>query len=133
MSELTKELGKEHAVIAEILNKANSLGITSEQGQNMLLAAKNGLLEHLSKEDEQLYPVLHNAAEHDADLKRTLDLFATDMDKISKAALEFFAKYSAGGSGIEFAKDFGALYAILTIRIRREESILYQKYDELQQ
>jgi len=131
VSELIEELRKEHAVIAEALAKVNKLGITSEKGQMVLLAAKNGLLAHLEKEDEQLYPVLHSAAEHDADLKRILDLFAKDMDKISKAALEFFEKYATGGSGIEFAKDFGGLLAALSIRIGREESILYRKYDEL--
>ena len=131
MSKLIEELRKEHVAIAETLAQVNRLGITSEQGQSLLLDAKSGLLAHLEKEDEQLYPVLHSAAERDANLKRILDLFAHDMDKISKAALEFFEKYSTGGSGVEFAKDFGGLLAALSIRIGREESILYRKYDEL--
>lgn len=133
MSKLVEELGKEHAVIAETLGKVKSLGLTSEEGQNTLLAAKNGLLEHLKKEDEQLYPVLKNAAESDADLERTLDTFAKDMNEISKAALEFFDKYSTGGSGMEFAKDLGRLFTTLSQRIRKEENILYQKYDELKE
>ena len=78
-----------------------------------------------------MYPVLDNAAESDANLRRTLDTFAEDMNEISKAAYEFFDKYSTGGSGIEFAKDFGRLSATLSQRIRREERILYQTYDEL--
>ena len=121
MSRLVEELRKDHVVIAENLNKVKSLGFTSEEGQNALLAAKNGLLAHLNE----------NAAESDADLKRTLDTFAEDMNKISKAALEFFDKYSTGSSGIEFARDFGRLFATLSQRIRREESVLYQRYDEL--
>ena len=133
MSKLIEELGKEHSVIAEALNKVKSLGFTSEEGQNTLLAAKDGLLAHIKKEDEQLYPVLDNAAESDANLRRTLDTFAEDMNEISKAAYEFFDKYSTGGSGIEFAKDFGRLSATLSQRIRREERILYQTYDELKQ
>ena len=44
MSKLIEELGKEHSVIAEALNKVKSLGFTSEEGQNTLLAAKDGLL-----------------------------------------------------------------------------------------
>ncbi len=132
MSKLIEELRSEHVIIAETLEKANSLGITSTQGQKVLLAAKDGLLAHLKKEDEQLYPVLYSAAEHDVDLKRTLNLFATDMEAITQTALEFFKKYEKGGSGIEFARDFGELLTALSIRIGREETILYQKYDELQ-
>ena len=131
MSKLIEELEKEHSVIAEALNQVKSLGISSEEGQNTLLAAKGGLLAHIKKEDEQLYPVLNNAAESDDTLQRTLDTFAEDMNEISKAAFEFFDKYSTGGSGIEFAKDFGRLFATLSQRIGREERILYQKYDEL--
>jgi len=131
MSKLVDELKKEHSIIVETLNKVRSLGITTEEGQNTLLAAKSGLLAHLKKEDEQLYPVLKNAAESDANLKRTLDLFAKDMDEISKAVLRFFDKYSKGGSGIEFAKDFGRLYGTLSQRISKEENIIYKRYDEL--
>ncbi|MCP4397898.1 MAG: hemerythrin domain-containing protein, partial [bacterium] len=44
MSKLVEELKKDHAVIAETLNKVKKLGIGSAEGQNILLAAKNSLL-----------------------------------------------------------------------------------------
>jgi len=133
MSKLIEELKKEHVVISEIFNKIKELGITSKEGQNTLLTAKTGLLAHLKKEDAQLYPVLNKAAARDSNLKRTLDLFAKDMDEISKIAFDFFNKYAKGGSGLEFAKDFGKLYATFTQRIRKEENTIYAKYDELEQ
>lgn len=80
MSKLVDELKKEHAVIVETLNKVKSLGISSKESQNILIAAESGLLAHLQKEDEQLYPVLNRAAESDADLKQTLDMFAKDIE-----------------------------------------------------
>jgi len=131
MSELVEALKKEHVLIKETLNRARKLGISSSEGQNILLSAKDSLLAHLEKEDKQLYSVLNEAAESDTDLKQTLEWFANDMDEISKAALDFFSKYSKGGSGIEFAEDFGKLFATLTLRISKEENIIYQKYDEL--
>ena len=133
MSKLIEELKKEHIVITEVFNKIKELGITSKEGQNTLLAAKTGLLAHLKKEDAQLYPTLNKAAASDSNLKRTLDLFAKDMDVISKTALDFFKKYAKGGSGLEFAKDFGRLYATFTQRVRKEENTIYAKYDELGQ
>ncbi len=133
MSKLVEELKKDHSVIAETLQTVKKLGITASDGQNTLLAAKNGLLAHLKKEDEQLYPVLNNAAKSDANLKRNLDMFAKDMDTISKTALAFFDKYSSGGSGMEFARDYGKLFATLSQRISKEERVIYKEYDNLKQ
>lgn len=131
MSKLVEELKKDHAVIVDVLNKIKETGVSSKEGQNLLTSAKSGLLAHLKKEDVQLYPVLNKAAESDDSLKRSLDVFATDMQNISKAALEFFDKYSGGGSGYEFAKDFGRLLAALSKRITTEENVIYKKFDEL--
>ncbi len=133
MSYFIEELTREHAVIAETLKKIKSLGISSKEGQKTLISAKSTLLAHLKKEDEQLYPVLKKAAKNDFNLDQTLDLFAKDMEGISKTALEFFEQYSGGGSGLEFAKNFGRLSAALTQRIFKEENILYKKYAELKQ
>ena len=43
---------------------------------------------------------------------------------------EFVEKYSSGGSGLDFARDFGRLFSNLQMRIRREERILYVEYLE---
>lgn len=131
MSQLIEELKKEHTVIVDILNEVSKLGITTKEGQRKLLDAKQGLLAHLKKEDDRLYPVLKTAAEKNPALKQTLDLFAQDMAGISKAAIDFFAKYSQGGSGLEFARDIGALFTTLKSRIRKEEDILYSEFDRL--
>ena len=131
MSRLIDELEADHKIIADTLGKVKTLGISSEEGQKTLLAAKAGLLAHLAKEDRDLYPVLRKAAETDPSLQSTLDFYAKDMDEISSAALEFFAKYATGGEGLDFAKDFGRLVANLTQRIRKEETTLYKKYNEL--
>lgn len=131
MSQLIEELKKEHTLIVDILNEVAKLGITSNEGQRKLLDAKQGLLAHLKKEDDRLYPVLKSAAEKNPALKQTLDIFAKDMTGISKAAIDFFGKYSQGGSGLEFARDIGKLFTTLKSRIRKEEDILYKEYDRL--
>jgi hypothetical protein len=97
----------------------------------MLLAAKEGLLAHLKKEDEKLYPALREAAENTPSLKQTMDMFAKDMEAISKSAIDFFAKYAKGGTSSEFANDFGRLTGILGMRIRKEEKIIYAEYEKL--
>ena len=131
MSQLILELKKEHGQIAGILNEVSKLGISSKEGQQKLMDAKLGLLAHLKKEDDKLYPVLKRAAESDPDLKQTLDIYAKDMAGISKAAIDFFTKYANGGSGMEFAKDMAGLFSTLKTRIRKEEDVLYKEYDRL--
>ena len=131
MSKLIDELREEHTIITATLNKAEKMGVFSNKGQDVLLSAKSALLSHLKKEDDQLYPVLYESAKKDKALKITLDMFAKDMEDISKSVLEFFDKYSEGASGMEFSKDYGRLFARLSSRIRREENILYKKYNKI--
>ncbi len=131
MSLLIEELKRDHTTIINVLDEVSKLGISSKEGQQRLLDAKQGLLAHLKKEDDQLYPVLNNAAGENPALKQTLDIFAKDMSGISKAAIDFFNKYAQGGSGVEFAIDIGNLFTTLKSRIGKEEDILYKKYDIL--
>jgi hypothetical protein len=133
LNKLTDDLKNDHIQILEVLGKVKELGINAKEGQDKLLAARSKLLLHLKKEDDRLYPVLRKAAEADADLKGTLDLFGKEIEEISRSVADFYARYSTGGSGIEFARDFGRLLATLRMRIRREEAMLYEAYDRLAQ
>ena len=128
---LVKQFIKEHEVIVAALQQVRDLGIGTDAGVRKLKAARAGLLAHLKKEDDKLYPVLEEAAKNDEHLKRQLQIFARDMDQISAAALEFFDKYAEGGKGIEFARDFGRLFSVLSSRIRKEENFLYKEYDKI--
>ncbi len=129
MSVLIEELKKDHSEIVAILNEVKELGILSKEGQAKLLSVKESLLAHLRKEDEQLYPVLKKGAEHNKDLKNTLDLFAIDMENVSRVVQEFFDKYSRGVSGKELQKEFENLCEALDKRVRNEEDILYDEYE----
>ncbi|MFN8544142.1 MAG: hemerythrin domain-containing protein [Candidatus Binatia bacterium] len=132
MSRLVDELKREHQALVAILDDIRSVGIGTKEGLAKLNAAKSSFLAHLRKEDEQLYPPLRTAATTQAALHKVLDQFAKDMDDVSKAALEFFEKYAQGGNGLEFARDFGKLFAALGARIRREETKLYQEFENLE-
>ncbi len=131
MSNLVDDLKTEHAIITAHLNRVKAFGISSEEGQNTLLATRSGLIQHLKKEDDQLYSVLNRMAENDVLLRQTLDMFADDMKRVTETSMEFFDKYSGGGSGLQFARDFGRMYATLSYRIFREENILYKKFESL--
>lgn len=127
MSNLIDELRSEHQKLASILLEVKELGPTRE-GRRLLGMSKAALLAHLKKEDSFLYPELQRAAVDDPRLQEVLSNFASDMDKISKAAINFFAEWEMGGDALDFVKEIETLIAVLQSRIRREETILYPEY-----
>lgn len=129
MSALIDRLKQDHREITETLERVRLLGIGTAEGQQTLLAAQNVFFAHLAGENRELYPALRRAADKNENVRKTMDLFAKDMEGIALTAKLFFTKYSQGSSGLEFAKDFGRLYATLTERIRKEENILYRLYE----
>lgn len=130
MPQLITELKSDHEKIVKTLSQVKELRVYSEEGQKMLGDVKAMLLSHLEKEDDQLYPKLQQAAESDSDLQRTLNTFASDMTEITSSALEFFEKYDSPDekSTSAFIIDYGKLVGALSVRIKREENVLYEKY-----
>jgi hypothetical protein len=108
-----------------------TLGISSASGQEKLLSAKDLLIAHMKKEDEQYYPALKRAAENNKDLVIMLDYFVKNMEAVSKKAMCLFDKYSQGGNEADFAGDVTLLYMTLKDRIRTEEHTLFEKFNQL--
>ena len=133
MSALIEELRREHSEILAILSEVKELGILSKEGQAKLMSVKTILLEHLKKEDVKFYPVLYKVAEHNNSLKNVLELFAMDMEIVSRVALEFFDKYSRGVLGKELQEEFERLIVALRNRIKNEEDILYLEHERMNQ
>lgn len=133
MARLIDELKKDHAAIEGMLARAKDASISHKEAHKILIAAQASLLAHLKKEDAQLYPVLNRAAASDANLKRTVEFYAKDMEEITGNAIEFFKKYSSADApiDIEFARAFGKLFATISRRQRSEESSLYREYEKL--
>ncbi len=131
MSILIEELKKEHYEILATLNEVIKIGILSKEGQDKLMSLEASLFAHLEMEDDQLYPALRKEAEHRNSLKNILDLFAMDMEDVSKIVQEFFEKYSDEFSGTELSEDFENLCTALNKRICNEEETLYGEYETL--
>ncbi len=134
MSILIEELKKEHSEILAVLNEVREHGILSKEGQDKLISLEAGLYAHLEMEDDQLYPTLKKEAEHSNSMKDILELFAIDMEDVTKIAREFFKKYSEGFSDVELdtlSEDFENFFSALTKRISNEEETLYEEYETL--
>ncbi len=127
---MLEELKKEHSVIIDILNHVRHLGIHSKEGQWELLSAKNRILTHMKKEDEELYPVLRKVVESNNELRETFDAFDKNMIELSKYTLDFFENYVVGEK-IEHGLELERLIEVHCVRILVEESILFAEYERL--
>lgn len=131
MANLTDKLKRDHELIIEALTEAKKLGYGPQACSERMNEIRDALLAHLAEEDEHLYPALHRAAESDTTLLTTLGFFARDMQEVTHEVQVFFDKHGEGGSGVDFAADFGRLHSLLKRRIRKEEEILYREFDKL--
>jgi hypothetical protein len=128
---LVAELKKEHAALAALLGEIKVKGCGVPEAQRKLLLARHGLMGHLRKEDERLYPVLRRAAERDDRLRHMIDVFAREMTAVAKASFDFFEKYAEGGDAPQFSRDYGRVAGLLAARIRNEETLLYAAFERI--
>ncbi len=131
MSALIEEFKKEHSEIIEAFNEVEELGILTKEGQTKFMFLAVNLLKHLWNEDEQLYPVLREAAEHNKRLKEVLSFFVNGLGTIHEEMLKFIIKYSKGVIDSNFQREYERLFGALSKRIEYEENILYEEYEEL--
>ena len=131
MSPLIEEFKREHSEIIDSLKECRELGIFTKKGKTKLMAVKESLLEHLKEEDEKFYPVLRRASEHNKKLKEVLEVFAKDLENVSKFVFEFFDRYDKGLLDEKLVKDFETLFTVLRYRMENEENILYEEYNKL--
>ena len=131
MSELIDQLKSEHQFLLTELAAIKDGGITDQKNRDRLRGIKTALINHLKKEDEQLYPKLKEAAKDDTSLEFRVNHFASEMDKVAGQALAFFDKYeSVVDVDLNFFKDYGRLASTLKQRIKNEESVLYEEYNK---
>ncbi len=135
MSEFINELKQEHKEISAMLKRLRMVSARSKEGQELLESSKAKLLHHLQKEDNKLYPRLKEKAKTDTSLKRTLDIFDSEMDGITKFVITFYEKYMNKNELIDtetFINDIAKFINTLQTRILKEEIALYKLYEDLE-
>ncbi len=127
MSKLLEEFKNEQEAITNLLNKIKRLGVHTMEGRNELLEARDQLCKHLDRQIKELYPELKIQAEQDPELKNYVENFENEMKGISTFCKDFFEKYSLGGGGIEFFRDFEKLKNELETSLQEEKDLLTRK------
>lgn len=118
---LSIEFINEHSEIRKLLEQCKKgRGFQSKEWREDLFRAKKLFEEHLSKENELLYPLLEKGAGAESS-----KIFENEMRNISKDVLDFFKKYEESLDGPDFSADFSMIVTLLEKRMRAEEKELY--------
>lgn len=129
MRRLIDELLSEHKKLFALLDEVRN--ISNQNAKEKLIESKNLFLEHLEKEDKELYSKFDEAKSMGINVSENVIQFKTEMTDISKEVINFFNKYkSAIENKIQFASDFGKIYSLLKIRMNKEELQLYPIYNK---
>jgi regulator of sigma D len=131
MSALVEGFKREHSEIIKALKEVEELGVLTKEGQVKLMSLKQSLIEHLSKEDGKLYPVLWQKAEQNKMLQEKLAIYAEDLENVSRVVFDFFDKCDKGVLGEKSVEEFEYLFTVLRYRMGNEENYLYVEYEEL--
>lgn len=131
MRRIVPQLKHDHAELKAILVQVRQHGIGTSTGRQTLMAARALFIDHIRREDEEFYPDYRRLARLDPARAATADQFSQEMVTLGSQILGFFDKYRDGGSGMEFALDYGRMSALLQSRWHKEEAILYARYEEL--
>jgi len=125
---LIDKLTKEHKDVVALLQEVQSKGIDSKKGRKKLLAAEDLFIEHLQREEDDLYPALQAAAVDNVELQDMLKEKYRDLQDVTLAAIAFFDKYSSTKKAPEFEQDFKQLFLVLTERIWVEQAEIFPIY-----
>ncbi len=131
MPDLITTLEHEHKSIMTLLEKARGLGPNSPEGRKILGEATRLLMQHMKRDDEEVFPVLERAADSNGAVKEALRWFVVHRTISAEAVSAVCERLQSPASEFEYAKDFGSLMAIVTNRLQREESILYPVFRQV--
>jgi iron-sulfur cluster repair protein YtfE (RIC family) len=115
----------EHEALKQQVALVKSKGVMTPAGFAELIRLKELLQVHIEHEDRLMYPRLEQAAEQDRGLKALVTRFRDEMDEITVAAEKFFRCYAEPVPSLEYAKEVGSLFSMLTNRIITEEKVLF--------
>ncbi|MCB0278706.1 MAG: hemerythrin domain-containing protein [Calditrichaeota bacterium] len=126
-------LTEDHHYILSCLNKIKENKLNFAEKYQQLMDTRQFLLEHLTREKKQLYPLLQKEARANNEVATVIYNFQSDIAKFTTDVLRFYDKYDNLNQfdNQEFDRDLIYLQIKLSTRFAKEEKYLFQKYEEL--
>jgi len=131
VSEFIEELRKEHTEIRDSLLQISNMDLFSEEARSRLIEVRDLLVEHLQKEDQEMYPRLKEASLEDEHFQDILNYLEGEIKLISQFVFIFFDKYSKKSSPAGIEREFNLISSTLIKRIEKEEEFFFPKYERM--
>ncbi len=126
MQPLTDLLRDQHVWMRQLLDEIRHLGLGKEAGRARLRQVRGLIVEHVRREDEELFTSLQR---HPA-TKALAQTHAAEMRQLSGEILAVFESWQHGAGDLAFARNYGRLLGLLNLRWTREEVHLYPAYED---
>ena len=120
MSAFIDSLREEHAEIKESLMKISAMDLWSKEARLQLLKIQEVFINHLQKEDDEMYPRLKAASSSDEQLMSILKYMEDEIKLISQFVFIFFDKFSQKATPVGFDREFSPRTIPIRSRWARE-------------
>ena len=131
MSAFIDSLREEHTAIKESLIKISAMDLSSKEARLQLLIIKEVFINHLQKEDDEMYPRLKAASSSDEQLMSILKYMEDEIKLISQFVFIFFDKFSKKATPAGFDREFSLICSTLIKRIEKEEEVFFPEYEKI--
>lgn len=116
-----------------MLEEVRCIGLTSAQAQKKFYEARDMCLSLYEDERRMMHPMVLECAQNDQFLTQTINFFISEVEQCFRVIENFFHKYPTAAGGLDFAQDFGAVYAAMQQRSRLELHTIQGVYIEQMQ
>ncbi len=127
---LVMELKKEHELILQSFNLVKTLGIHTKDGLSEYRNIENLLMEHIIKEDNNMYPVLNEVAKSNKTIQAALDHLTKDLEEIDYTIHQFSQTLTGKENLEELESTFNVIGDVLINRIKLEEALIYPAFEK---
>jgi predicted restriction endonuclease len=131
MPEFIDDLKKEHAEIKDSLQEISEMDLHSKEARSKLMEMKEIFINHIQKEDDEMYPRLKEASSDDEHLMNVLKYFEDEIKLISQFVSIFFNKFSNKTASEGFEREFRLISSTLIKRIDQEEEVFFPEYENM--
>jgi hypothetical protein len=134
MDILIEDLKQEHRSIFHVLEQVSEDGVNSANGRQLLLSAENFIIDHLIRENQELYPKYVEICKKQPPLhKETAEEFQTGLLESTLMITKFFKLLSSSTDKDDYQEAFQSFKEKLIKRIDWEENIAFKCCETLMQ
>ena len=131
MSKLIDDFKKEHKIVLDAILELISKEFTAKEKHKKIFELKPVLIEHLLKENDELYGPLLDGLKNIGRLSEECHMLSSSMVETTNFVLGFYDDHKSLTDEDKFLDDLNKFCLDLSIRIAEEENNFFTEYEKL--